>query len=38
MINTYDTRIEVPPFDLPVILAFNGVLWAVIVTIAALVW
>lgn len=38
MINTYDTRIEVPPFDLPAIMAVNGLLWAMIVTIAALVW
>lgn len=38
MIHAYERRIEVPPFDLPVILAFNGVLWAIIIAIAATIW
>lgn len=38
MIDTFDAHIEVPPFDLPVILAFNGMLWAIIVMLAATIW
>lgn len=38
MINTEKTIIEVPPFDLPVILMANAVLWVAIAVIAAVVF
>lgn len=38
MINIDSTFIEVPPFDLPVILISNAVLWLMIAGILAIVW
>ncbi len=38
MINSERTFIEVPPFDLPVILMANAVLWVAIAGVAAVVF
>jgi hypothetical protein len=38
MINTYNTYIEVPPFDLGTIVKFNAMLWVMIAIVAALIW
>lgn len=38
MINTYNTYIEVPPFDLKTILAFNAALWMLVGIGAALIF
>lgn len=38
MINSYNTYIEVPPFDLPVILAFNAGLWLLIAAALSIIW
>jgi hypothetical protein len=34
MINSQEVTIEVPQFDLPVILAFNAALWVAIIAAA----
>jgi hypothetical protein len=31
MLNTHEVVIEVPKFDVPVILAFNAALWVVVI-------
>lgn len=38
MINTYNTYIEVPPFDLKTILVFNAALWMLVGIGAALIF
>lgn len=34
MLNAKDMTIEVPHFDLPVIMTFNAALWAMIIAVA----
>lgn len=35
MLNTREVKIEVPRFDVPVILVFNAALWVALIALAA---
>jgi hypothetical protein len=38
MLHATEVKIEVPPFNIPVILAFNAALWVLVIGVAAAVF